>query len=289
MSLPPVGTLVPVTGRRLWAHQAGAGAPAVVVLPGGGALGLDYLNLQDAIARRTTCLLYDRAGTGWSDPADLPRSATEVTTELRALLGVLGIAPPYLLVGHSLGGAYAWRYAQRFPTEVAAMVLLDPLHEESPKHFPEETRQGGAQLEAMLHLDLPAPMLEMYRTIFERNFRTWPDGVRQALVARHLEGWKTGIREAMSLDLVVGELAAGGPVPDVPVTVITAMGLDPAQRAFAPDELQQRVNAGKRIVNDLVAASFSRGRNVVLEDAAHAWMTMERPDVVIDAIAELLG
>lgn len=289
MSLPRIGALVPAGGRRLWAHRAGAGAPAVVVLPGGGALGLDYLNLQDEVARRSTCLLYDRAGTGWSDPADLPRSATEVTTELRALLAVLGIAPPYLLVGHSLGGAYAWRYAQRFPAEVAAMVLLDPLHEESPKHFPEETRQGGEQLEAMLGMDLPAPMLEAYRAIFERNLRTWPDSVRQALVARHLEGWKTGIREAMSLDLVVGELAAGGPVPDVPVTVITAMGLDPAQRAFAPDELQRRVNAGKRIVNDLVAASFSRGRNVVLEDAAHTWMTMERPDAVLDSITEFLG
>lgn len=288
MSLPRIGSLIPADGRRLWAHRAGTGAPAVVVLPGGGAVGLDYLNLQDRVAQRATCLLYDRAGTGWSDPADLPHSATEVTTELRALLAFLGIAPPYLLVGHSLGGAYAWRYAQRFPAEVAAMVLLDPLHEESPKHFPEETRHGGEQLQAMLGMDLPAPMIETYRAIFEQNFRTWPDGVRQALVARHLEGWKTGIREAMSLDLVVGALAGGGPVPDVRVTVITAMGLDPAQRAFAPDELQRRVNAGKRIVNDLVAASFSRGRNVVLEDATHTWMTMERPDAIIDAVAELL-
>jgi hypothetical protein len=57
--------------------------------------------------------------------------------------------------------------------------------------------------------------------------------VREALVKRHLEAWRAGIYEAMSLDTVVAELAAGGPIPDVPLVVITAMGIDPASERSA--------------------------------------------------------
>jgi hypothetical protein len=44
-----------------------------------------------------------------------------------------------------------------------------------------------------------------------------------------------------------------------------------------PDALQQKVNDGKRTHNELIARSTSHGRNVIVEDAAHAWLTMDRP------------
>ena len=95
-------------------------------LPGAGLIGLDYLNIHNEVSRFTTSVLYDRAGTGWSDDGRLPRTADEVTDELRSVLSAAQIPPPYLLVGHSLGGAYARRYAQSCPDNVAAILLLDP-------------------------------------------------------------------------------------------------------------------------------------------------------------------
>lgn len=80
---PPAGRHYEVQGRRLFLHKSGSGGPAVVFLPGAGAFGLDYLNLHERVAGFTTCVLYDRAGTGWSDPVELPRTAAEVATELR--------------------------------------------------------------------------------------------------------------------------------------------------------------------------------------------------------------
>src|SRR5262245_29276962 len=106
---PPLGTYHEVGGRRLLLHRSGGGSPAVVILPGGGAVGLDYLNVQQRAARLATSVLYDRAGTGWSDPVELPRTSAQVTDELRELLGAAGVPAPYLLVGHSLGGLYARR------------------------------------------------------------------------------------------------------------------------------------------------------------------------------------
>nr|BFD80606.1 hypothetical protein StreXyl84_00070 [Streptomyces sp. Xyl84] len=116
---PPLGHLYEVGGRRLMLHRTGTGGPAVVFLPGAGQVGLDYLNIHDRAAELTTSVIYDRAGTGWSQGAQLPRTAAEVTDELRDLLRAAGVPAPYLLVGHSLGGAYARHFAQRFPDETA--------------------------------------------------------------------------------------------------------------------------------------------------------------------------
>ncbi|WP_238570318.1 alpha/beta fold hydrolase [Streptomyces inhibens] len=83
-------------------------------------------------------MLYDRAGTGWSDEIELPRTATEDADELRSLLRAVGVPVPYLLVGHSLGGAYVRRFAQLFPDEVAGLLLLEPSHEDWDAYLPEQ-------------------------------------------------------------------------------------------------------------------------------------------------------
>src|SRR6185369_16420767 len=89
--LPPLGTRIAAGGRHLFIHRSGAGGPAVVMLPGAGTVGLDYLNVHEGVARRSISVLYDRAGTGWSDAVDLPRTSAQVTTELRDLLVAAGI------------------------------------------------------------------------------------------------------------------------------------------------------------------------------------------------------
>ena len=109
---------------RLLLYRSGRGRPAVVILPGGGAVGLDYLNVQELAAKLSTSVVYDRAGTGWSERTELPRTCAEVTEELRELLQAAAVPAPYLLVGHSLGGLYARYYATRFPGDVAALLLI---------------------------------------------------------------------------------------------------------------------------------------------------------------------
>jgi hypothetical protein len=59
---------------------------------------------------------------------DAPRDPCSIADEQRALLRAAGLSPPYLLLGHSLGGLYQYVYAKRYPEEVAGLVLLDPTH-----------------------------------------------------------------------------------------------------------------------------------------------------------------
>ena len=75
---PPVGGFQEVDGRRVFLHRSGSGGPAVVFLPGAGAVGLDYFGVRQQVSRLRTAVVYDRGGTGYSDPAPLPRTATAV-------------------------------------------------------------------------------------------------------------------------------------------------------------------------------------------------------------------
>src|SRR4051812_43793736 len=103
VAAPPVGRLFTVGDRRLMLHRAGTGGPTVVFLPGAGLIGVEFLNVQEEASRRTTSVVYDRGGTGWSDPVTLPRTAATVADELRQLLRAAGVPGPYVLAGHSMG------------------------------------------------------------------------------------------------------------------------------------------------------------------------------------------
>ncbi len=68
---------------------------------------------------------YDRAGEGRSDPAAEPQDDLDVVDDLAALLAAADIEPPYVLVGHSLGGDQTWLYADRHPEGVAGFMLMN--------------------------------------------------------------------------------------------------------------------------------------------------------------------
>jgi pimeloyl-ACP methyl ester carboxylesterase len=68
---------------------------------------------------------YDRPGYGWSDPIDAPIDAANVSRQLYALLRAGNENGPYVMVGHSLGGAYARMFAAEHREESAGLVLMD--------------------------------------------------------------------------------------------------------------------------------------------------------------------
>jgi pimeloyl-ACP methyl ester carboxylesterase len=73
-------------------------------------------------------LAYNRAGYLGSDNSNDPRDSETIVSELRAELQRQNIKPPYVLVGHSLGGLYMQYFARNYPEEVAGLVLVDSTH-----------------------------------------------------------------------------------------------------------------------------------------------------------------
>ncbi|MCO6004388.1 alpha/beta hydrolase [Actinoallomurus purpureus] len=270
-------------------HRSGTGEPAVVFLPGAGLVGLDYVNTQNRVAELTSSVIYDRAGTGWSDPVELPRTATAVTDELHALLPAAGIPAPYVLVGHSLGGGYARHFAQRFPDEVAGLLLLDPTHEDFLVRAPAQVPE---MLEKMKSQELPEPteeQIQRSRPALAEHFAAWPDSVRGPLIEHHLTAWRTAWNEDKNLYTeVADELRRAPDLPDVPLIVLTAMGHDATQAHLWPGDLLREINEIKRTIHAELAASVPRGEQRVLDDAGHGFMHEERPDTVLQAITDLL-
>jgi pimeloyl-ACP methyl ester carboxylesterase len=125
--------------NRLFAHSiVGAGLPVVVYLSG---LGDDRQPWHDVINRVTknvTQIAYDRPGYGATPASESNRDPCTIAREQRAFLRSVGLAPPYVLVGHSLGGLYQYAYAKLFPDDVAAIVFLDPTHPEHWKRLQNE-------------------------------------------------------------------------------------------------------------------------------------------------------
>lgn len=113
-------------------HVRGRGAPVAVLQSGLG----DGLSVWRAVQQRlegtVTTFAYDRPGQGGSAAVAGGRSPCAIAEELHAVLAALDVRPPYVLVGHSLGGLDQVAYAQLYPDEVAGLVLLEPAH---PGHW----------------------------------------------------------------------------------------------------------------------------------------------------------
>jgi pimeloyl-ACP methyl ester carboxylesterase len=163
--LPPGDLVELADGRRLHLHvlgprdedaSSGTARPTVVLEAGSGGFAASMAWLHRELAEHTTVVAYDRAGYGFSDPADRPLDAASVTDELHEALQRRGLPGPYLLVGHSLGGGYLRVFAARHPEEVAGLVLLDPVHEEQLERQPAEATERLAQARQQLAV---APLL----------------------------------------------------------------------------------------------------------------------------------
>jgi len=140
---PTPGQLIDIGGHSLHLNCTGSGSPTVVLQPGGGEMSSGLGWITPAVARDTRVCVYDRAGRGWSEPADTPQDATQIGIDLHTLLQRGRVPGPYVLAGHSFGGLYALTFAARYPEEVAGMVLVDSVAPASAGK-PRPTSSGDA-------------------------------------------------------------------------------------------------------------------------------------------------
>lgn len=100
--------------------------PAIIFENG---MGVDLGNWNtviEQISKFSPVLAYDRASVGKSEKVFQMPTVKVVAENLKAILHTLDIPPPYILVGHSMGGLYVRAYAGLFPKDVAGLVFIDP-------------------------------------------------------------------------------------------------------------------------------------------------------------------
>ncbi|MES2072695.1 MAG: alpha/beta hydrolase [Pseudomonadota bacterium] len=107
-----------------------------------------WTSLIPELERSSPVFAYDRPGYGDSDSVTGPRDPCSIASEERRLLLAAGLQPPYILVGHSLGGLYQYAYAKLYPEEVAALLLLDPTHPDHWHRMQQDALAAAALLKA---------------------------------------------------------------------------------------------------------------------------------------------
>lgn len=131
--------LVDIGGRKLEIVCIGSGTQSVIFESGGGRVALDWYGVQTSLPMDVRACGYARAGQGRSDPPDpdsvlvelfgqqLP-SVSSTVDDLHRLLEKVGLAPPYVLVGHSFGGVIVRLFAGEHPDLTAGVVFVDSSH-----------------------------------------------------------------------------------------------------------------------------------------------------------------
>jgi len=303
---PAPGRLVDIGDCHLHVDLRGEGSPAVVFEAGIAATSLSWRLVQPEIAKVTSTASYDRAGLGWSDASRQPRNIWQVVEELHTLLDRSGVARPWILVAHSYGGLVARAYQSRYAAEIAGMVLVDPMATSDwtePSQLQSRMLQRGVLLSRRGRWLARLAVVRFALSLLAAGGRRLPKLIARASsgsgaafvenilgeirklppevwpmirshwsspksfegMARHLEALPE------SAAAVASDVGVRGTLRDVPLIVLSAENASPEQRAE----------------HESLARCF-QGRIEIVPGGGH-WMQLDRPDVVIRAINDVIA
>ncbi len=122
---------ITVGSAKIWVNTIGTeereeGEPVIVFESGHGTPMGNWDRVLTDSAALGPVVTYDRPGVGQSEPIDEIPTIKNVADRLIKILYHLELEPPYLLVGHSLGGVYVRGFAVYYPEKLAGLVIIDP-------------------------------------------------------------------------------------------------------------------------------------------------------------------
>jgi pimeloyl-ACP methyl ester carboxylesterase len=246
--------LVGLEGAQVHMRCTGSGAATVLLISGFEAGSVAWAEVEPALSARTRVCSHDRPGTGTSAPATAIATFTTQAHDLHDLLSTIGEPGPFVVVGHSFGGAEAVTFASEFRDEVTGLVLVDA----SPVTWPDGLC-----------------------TVAD-------DGSSAATVLRGVcDRLSDPMSNAEHLDVFAGFAGAATitSLGSLPMAVITAVdrqlpaGLSAAEVVRLTDVWDE----GQRSWSHLSTGS----RLVPVDDTSHD-IQLDHPDVVIDEIVRLL-
>ena len=267
-------------GRKMYMECQGKGSPTVVLVSGLGNAADIWTGVIDSggvpkpsraavfpqVAKFTRVCAYDRPRTirvtdddkpSRSTPVEQPTSAKPAAADLDALLGASGEPPPYVLVGHSFGGAIIRLYAGAHPAEVGGLVFVDALSE-----------------------DVPNGLTPRQQALFEK-INTPPPGSHG---------------EAFDASATFRQMRESPPAPTVPTVVLTA-DRPQLTESVAKEALDLPAGVAQEFANDFwasqlaaqekLAKRFPGAEHITDTNSSH-YIQAENPRLVIDSIRSVV-
>jgi pimeloyl-ACP methyl ester carboxylesterase len=222
--------------------------------------------IQKRMAKDIRVCAYDRAGYGLSEPGPFPRSSQQIANELSMLLHSAGVEPPYVLVGHSLGGLNMQAFISQYPGLVVGVVLLDPppLPFLTGERFPELYQLAQKETEALF--------------VAAEQARRSPDPEERAMA----NYYRTLASEHGMMTVSAEQVLAIESYGDMPLVVLASGKPNTTFGQFAKAFQQFWIEQ-----NQALAAKSTRGTCVLAAESGHH-LYADVPDVVLDAIRQVI-
>jgi pimeloyl-ACP methyl ester carboxylesterase len=292
-AFPPPGKLVDIGGRRIQLDCRGTGSPIVVFEAGLDINGsLSWSAVHDSVARTTRACAYSRAGIMWSDPNAGPHNAATIAADLHAALQAAGERPPYVLVGHSLGGPYIMTYTKTFGADVAGLVFVDASHPDQVQRFkgilPDPASGEASLMKVAAALSWTGVVRLAMRGMAappnepERGF--------QAMRAYAPTSLGSMLKESDAIDTTMAQAGSLRQLGDRPIVVLTAnkpMAKEMMTSLKLTPDQAAKFQALWRSLHDEEASWSTRSRHQLVDDATH-YIQFDRPDVVIAAVRSVV-
>jgi pimeloyl-ACP methyl ester carboxylesterase len=296
------GSIVNTLRGSMHVRQMGSGNPAIVLEAGIAASSLNWSILQPQLAEFAATYSYDRPGFGWSAPRRRKCTLQEMSDDLHALVTALKIPAPYVLVGHSYGALILRVYAQRFPEELAGIILVDPL---TPEEWINPNRAKRRQLRRGVWFSRAGAVLGGIGVVrfclwllVQRGNNSVPSrvlglfGGKASETGERIVGelaklppetvrlirerWSRGrffitmSRYIQALPATSAEASRFQIPPHIPVTVISGAHQLPAYLAE----------------HQAIAAHSLHCKHVIAEKGAH-WVHLDQPELIVEAFREM--
>ena len=266
---------VSIDGTKIWINTIGienrkAGDPIIVFESGLGTPMPHWDRILEGASELAPLVTYDRPGIGESEPDDEMPTMKNVADKLLKILNNLDLEPPYLLVGHSLGGVYVRGFAVYYPEMLAGLVIIDPADftetQENKRDYYRDLNWSEAKIDDAL--------TELKKGLAKRR-----------------EGAPLSIQEESKVlaDLreVDYQVINENPLPNIPVHIITGGRYDMPERLRSNENYSEVVFRSKmkhRVARwKDVIQSVDNGMLFYSSDAGH-FVHYDDPELVISSI-----
>jgi pimeloyl-ACP methyl ester carboxylesterase len=284
---PIPGQMVDAGGFKMHMYCTGKGSPTVILISGLDDFSITWSLVQPDIAKTTRVCSYDRAGLGWSEASPNPRTSGNMVRELHTLLVNAKVEGPYVMVGHSFGGALVQLYAHNYPDEVVGMVLVDSAATNLFIRIP-AWKKAIDQKIAFYHALDPLNSFGLLALV-PGNIpnRGFPDEAlaQYRAISAATKYYETSIAENEMFEKNLAEIQSAHitTLGNIPLVVLSRGYWDPMP-GFTEVENQQAEKKWQELQADLTTLS-SNGRQIIAKESEHS-IQLQQPHLVIDAIQE---
>lgn len=227
----PPGKLVDLNGTKLHIRTEGKkNELPTLILEAGAGNDTDVFHwISEGLKKNMRVVRYDREGKWFSEPSKDSITPEFYARQLHSLLEKNGEKPPYILIGHSMGGPYNRIFRDLYPNEVKGMVFIDSSHPEQWKRLAENGLFNENQISSLKSLAVLSDMglLGVYNTISNSKYKT--DDLPKDCQIRKLkltsysgDAYRRYLKENSINNTILSRASQTSKLDSLPVLVFTA-------------------------------------------------------------------